>query len=488
MAADASDGAFLAYHEPSIISILTLITFFLVLAVAEWLADKAVRASLIGHIVVGLIYGVPLGNILPGNWQETFLALGYIGLLLIIFEGGLTIRLDLLSQNLVLSIVAALLGVLTPIALSFALLHAGFHHSALESFIVGVALCSTSLGTTFVILSGASNPPAPDAPAVEYAETRVGTVLVSAAVLDDVCGLVLVSVIHNLRDIAAEDHEGGGAGLGWIIGRPVLASVLMAVLTPVVAKFVAGPVYRRFGAPQAGYVVNIALMAVFMCAFLAIAAYAGASVLFGAFLAGAFLSSLAGDGSKDAGCSREMPGFVDTFDKYLGQVQNIGFAIPFLDLWTGEVMWKGILYTLLMVLAKLVVGLVVPAWDFLSSRLRRTPGEGPRTLAASWAPATLLGAAMVARGEIGLLIIQIGLSETPFLTQKAFVIGVWAIVLNTIIGPVLVGVLLKRVGADIASDPRWGVQAKQGSETDGEGVAEPTDTPAGTSLESALAC
>jgi Kef-type K+ transport system membrane component KefB len=271
----------------------------------------------------------------------------------------------------------------------------------------------------------------------------------------------------------------------------------MAVLTPVVARFVARPLYRRFGAPWAGFVVNISLMAVVLCAFLVIAAYAGASVLFGAFLAGAFVSSLSGDGSK-GGRGTDVPGFVETFDHYLGQVQkyilvplffaSIGFAIPFLDLWTGEVIWKGILYTLLMVLAKLVVGLVVPAWDLISSRRKRTSGDRPRTLTAIWAPATLLGAAMVARGEIGLLIIQIGLNETPFLSQKAFVIGVWAIVLNTIIGPVLVGLLLKRVGADVAGDPRWGVQAKQGSDTDGEGIAEPTGTPAGTSLSPALAC
>jgi hypothetical protein len=40
------------------------------------------------------------------------------------------VRLDLLRQNLVLSIIAALLGVLTPIALSFALFSSGFHHSS----------------------------------------------------------------------------------------------------------------------------------------------------------------------------------------------------------------------------------------------------------------------------------------------------------------------------------------------------------------------
>jgi predicted MFS family arabinose efflux permease len=76
----------------SVISILTLISFFLFLVIAEWLADKILRASLIGHIIVGLIYGVPIANILALDWQATFLALGYLGLILIIFEGMLLCR------------------------------------------------------------------------------------------------------------------------------------------------------------------------------------------------------------------------------------------------------------------------------------------------------------------------------------------------------------------------------------------------------------
>jgi hypothetical protein len=38
--------------------------------------DKVFRAGLIGQIAVGLIYGVPIGNILAREWQEAFLALG----------------------------------------------------------------------------------------------------------------------------------------------------------------------------------------------------------------------------------------------------------------------------------------------------------------------------------------------------------------------------------------------------------------------------
>lgn len=80
-------GSFLEYHEPDIVSILILISFFVLLTVSEWLSNKIFRAGLIGQIVVGIIYGTPVGNILPVEWQETFLALGYVGLVLIIFEG-----------------------------------------------------------------------------------------------------------------------------------------------------------------------------------------------------------------------------------------------------------------------------------------------------------------------------------------------------------------------------------------------------------------
>jgi predicted MFS family arabinose efflux permease len=84
----------------SVISILTLISFFLFLVIAEWLADKILRASLIGHIIVGLIYGVPIANILALDWQATFLALGYLGLILIIFEGMLLCRPTHAPENI----------------------------------------------------------------------------------------------------------------------------------------------------------------------------------------------------------------------------------------------------------------------------------------------------------------------------------------------------------------------------------------------------
>jgi hypothetical protein len=74
-----------------VIQILVVISFFLFLSAGEWIARKLFRAGLIGQIVVGLIYGVPLGNILDNHWQDTFVALGYFGLILIVLEGISTV-------------------------------------------------------------------------------------------------------------------------------------------------------------------------------------------------------------------------------------------------------------------------------------------------------------------------------------------------------------------------------------------------------------
>lgn len=63
---------------------------------------------------------------------------------------------------------------------------------------------------------------------------------------------------------------------------------------------------------------------------------------------------------------------------------------------------------------------------------------------------------MVARGEIGLLIVEIGYNNTSYVSSDGFVTAIWAILLNAIIGPVCVGLLLKYRGNAIGDGP-WGL-------------------------------
>lgn len=67
---------------------------------------------------------------------------------------------------------------------------------------------------------------------------------------------------------------------------------------------------------------------------------------------------------------------------------------------------------------------------------------------------------MVARGEIGLLIIEVGYNETSYVSQDGFITAVWAILLNTIIGPVIVGNLVKYRGKKIG-EGEWGLQKQR---------------------------
>jgi len=181
------------------------------------------------------------------------------------------------------------------------------------------------------------------------------------------------SVIHDLGQLSTPNA--GDVNLGWIIGRPIVASVAMAILTPVLTKWVFAPVFRRWiehAFARYDHVSNIILMVLVLSAFISIAAYAGTSVLFGAFLAGAFLTYLPSkhpdgpfvvmsreEGEQDPARS---PTFIHTFELYLLDTQkylmeplffaSIGFAIPFVGLWTGKRIWRGILFSLLMAAAK----------------------------------------------------------------------------------------------------------------------------------------
>ena len=80
--------AVVEYEEPSLIRLLVLTSFLYLLTVVKVLADYLLYAGLVAQIALGIVYGAPLANILPVSWQSTFTDLGYLGLILVVFEGG----------------------------------------------------------------------------------------------------------------------------------------------------------------------------------------------------------------------------------------------------------------------------------------------------------------------------------------------------------------------------------------------------------------
>jgi len=110
---------------------------------------------------------------------------------------------------------------------------------------------------------------------------------------------------------------------------------------------------------------------------------------------------------------------------------------------------------------QLVVGIWIPLWGLLTKS--KSDNNNTSSFKTAMFPAALLGSAMVARGEIGLLIVEIGYNETPYVSETGLQVAVWAILLNTIIGPVVVGLIIKYKGGEIGRG-QWGLQKSSQNE------------------------
>lgn len=77
------------YHEPALPDILVVSSYLYLLNLAHWVVERTCSVGLVGNIIVGIIYGTPLSGLLQPAWEATFWLLGYVGLILIVFEGKL---------------------------------------------------------------------------------------------------------------------------------------------------------------------------------------------------------------------------------------------------------------------------------------------------------------------------------------------------------------------------------------------------------------
>lgn len=200
--------------------------------------------------------------------------------------------------------------------------------------------------------------------------------------------------------------------------------------------------------------------------------------------------------------------FASTYERKIHQAQSyilrplffasIGFAIPIKALFDGQTAWRGIVYSAVSLVAKLVCGAFVLV-DYIFQKWRRSKGPRPSksstgSIAARrdldgdkavddasasemtfpptsknnlprqpslWPVATLLGSAMVARGEISLLIVNVARENSPeLMPDELFYLVIWATLLCTIIGPVVVGLIVKRLERQGGRLPAtWGPQA-----------------------------
>ena len=273
--------AALPYQDPPIKTILILSSFLLLLNAINRVLDNLIYCGLVGQVLIGVAFGTPGAKWLDKGTEQVIVQLGYLGLVLLVYQGGLNTNFKSLKANVGISALVALIGICSPIGFAFSLPSLA-SATPLQSFAAGAALCSTSLGTTFSILSSSG-----------LTNTRLGTVLTSAAMMDDVVGLVLVQVISKLGSNPSSFHT-------ITVVRPIAGSVGLALLVFLTCRYLVEPFSFSMGSLCPSTVMRVvrkhpnkaSLIAhvAFLLGIVAAASYIGTSNLFAAYLAGASIS------------------------------------------------------------------------------------------------------------------------------------------------------------------------------------------------------
>jgi hypothetical protein len=87
---DAISSAALPYHEPGVVAILILTSFLLLLNALNYALDRIVYCGLVGQILIGIAWGTPGAKWLGAASEQFIVQLGYLGLILLVYEGILT--------------------------------------------------------------------------------------------------------------------------------------------------------------------------------------------------------------------------------------------------------------------------------------------------------------------------------------------------------------------------------------------------------------
>jgi len=208
-------------HDNSVASVALALTIILVAAkLGGELAVRAGQPAVLGELLVGVL----LGNLGPYGysgfdqlWSDPSIEmLANIGVLVLLFEVGLESTVGQMLRVGLPSLLVASLGVITPFALGWvvgAWLLPG--HSVYVHAFLGATLCATSVGITARVLKDLGR-----------LQTQEAHIILGAAVLDDVMGLVVLAVVTGM--IGAADR-GTVFSYGGVVAIVLKAAFFLSV-------------------------------------------------------------------------------------------------------------------------------------------------------------------------------------------------------------------------------------------------------------------
>ncbi|MEO8561154.1 MAG: cation:proton antiporter [bacterium] len=402
-------------HVPALVHIDPLTGVLLALAVilaaarlGGSVAERFAQPAVLGELLVGVL----LGNLpgLAGGWSLSVRndpmigMLAGIGAVVLLFEVGLESTLRDMLRVGVRSLVVAVLGVVVPWVLGFLVGRLLLpDHSVYVHIFLGATLTATSVGITARVLKD-----------LGHAQTLEARIILGAAVIDDVIGLVILAVVGSIISAANE---------GTTLSLSAAVLVLAKALGFLVGAFSIG----AFASPRVfavaarirgrGMLLTTALAFCFLLA--ALASLIGLAPIVGAYAAGLILEEAHYADLTEQGEHR-LEELVRPISVFL---VPIFFVLMGMRVELGAFLQPGVLGLAALLTVVAIIGKQACALGGIGAPVDRT----------------MIGIGMIPRGEVGLIFANIGLGlrvrGERIVDERTFAAVVVAVMLTTLVTP-----------------------------------------------------
>jgi Kef-type K+ transport system membrane component KefB len=389
-------------HDLSIAGLfLTLAAMLVAAKLLGELAERLGQPAVLGELVAGVLLGGSLLGIVPdqGPAGEVVRVLAQLGVVLLLFEIGLATDLRDMFRVGPASLAVATVGVVLPFIFGYVYwaylphgLSAGASDPTTAGIFVGATLTATSVGITARVLS--------DLNQMSSLEARI---IIGAAVIDDVLGLVILTVVSGLATGVSL------APLG--ILRILSVAVGFLIGAVLVGRFLAPRLFDLVVGMRVRYVLLVFSVA-FALGLAGLAALAGSALIIGAFAAGLILSGTNQFDTIEREVRPVVSIFAPIFFVSVGASVNLRLLGPGGE-HAGGLLGVAAVLTLLAMFGKLAAGWAAPWVDF-----RRL----------------VVGVGMIPRGEVGLIFADMG-RRTGILNEPLFGAILLTVMATTLVAP-----------------------------------------------------
>jgi Kef-type K+ transport system membrane component KefB len=408
---DTPAGGTDAGHGGPVMQVLLgLIVILLAAKLGGDLFERINQPAVLGELVLGMVVGnlhlIGINALEPFKQDITLEVLAQIGVIILLFEVGLETTVQEMMGVGVASFLVATIGVIAPFFLGWGV---GWiflpEANPLVHVFIGATLTATSVGITARVLKD-----------IGKIDTKESKIILGAAVIDDILGLIILAVVAGIITAAASgSSEGIGIGqVAWIIGKAGLFIVGAIVIGSVVL-----PHYFKFGfrLRGKGVFLSFCLLVCFLLSF--VAGEIGLAPIVGAFAAGLILDKVQYRNFTDAGEHR-IQELVEPIGTFLVPVffVSMGMAVDLRTFARVEILGFASVLTLAAILGKQVCGLAI--FERGIDRLS-------------------IGLGMIPRGEVGLIFAGIGakmmLEGEPVVSASTYSAVVIMVIVTTLVTP-----------------------------------------------------